>query len=110
MSKPEVELEVGGVIHRGWHSVDVRRSIHTIAGSFDLSLSSVWQDIPESFKLTPGEKGVLSIHGTPVITGYIDRVETHLDASSHKISVSGRDASSVLVDCSSLCKKRVMQG
>ncbi len=102
-----VKLLVGGVEHQGWSRVDIHRSIYTASGTFDLTLSPVWEQMPPEFSLYPGEICTLKIGLETVITGFIDSIRQRLDRAERMIEVSGRDKTADIVDCSSLRQSRV---
>ncbi|EEC0851214.1 phage tail protein [Salmonella enterica subsp. enterica] len=97
-----VELFISGKIFSGWVSVSVRRSLEHLAGSFELELMMPGQSLPDS--ITPGLPLKLQINGMTVITGYLDTVKHKITATSYKISITGRDKTGDLVDCSAVFK------
>lgn len=96
----DVELKVGGKIYSGWTAMRAQRGLEQAAGAFTLELTERWPGQPQRWSIEPGAKCQLLLEGTPVITGYVDKVERSLSASSHAIQVSGRDAAADLGDCS----------
>jgi prophage tail gpP-like protein len=98
--QPDVRLKVDGRLYGGWQDIRIQRSIEQIAGQFQLSITERWsgQDTPRPIR--PGAACEVLIDGAQAITGYVDDVNISYDASSHAVSVSGRDASGDLVDCS----------
>ncbi|EDL0131902.1 phage tail protein [Salmonella enterica subsp. enterica serovar Kottbus] len=97
-----VELFIGGSIFSGWVSVSVRRSLEHLAGSFELELMIPGQPVPDS--ISPGLPLKLQINGVTVITGYLDTVKYKITATSNKITITGRDKTGDLVDCSAVFK------
>lgn len=95
-----VNLSVDGAIHAGWTSVSINRSMENIAGTFSLSLSDRWPGSAGSRPIRPGSLCTLSIGDDVVITGHVDDVSPSFDSTSHSISITGRDATGDLVDCS----------
>ena len=98
----DVTLTVNGTAHAGWTSVEVVRSIETIAGTFSLGLTERWPGASENRPVLPGDACTVEIGGDVVITGYVDDVEPSYSAASHEITVRGRDAAGDLVDCSAV--------
>lgn len=100
--QPDLRLKIDGQLYGGWQEVRIRRAIETIAGSFELAVTERWsgQDIPRPIR--PGAACQVLINNKPVITGYVDDVGMSYDATSHTVSVSGRDKTGDLVDCSAL--------
>lgn len=97
---PDVRLEIAGLRYGGWQQIRIQRSIEQIAGQFSLAVSERWKGQDEPRPIRPGDTCRVSIDGVPVITGYVDDVEIAYDAESHTVSVSGRDRTADLVDCS----------
>ncbi len=95
-----VVLKVRGVMYGGWKRVRITRGIETISGSFDLEVSDRWSDSEAAQPIRQGDECSVEIHGTPVITGYVDQRSISYGATEHTISVSGRDRTGSLVDCS----------
>jgi len=95
----DLRLKVDGQLYGGWQEVRIKRSIETIAGSFDISVTERWsgQDTPRPIR--PGVACALLIGKQPIITGYVDDVSASYDAGSRTVSVSGRDKTGDLVDC-----------
>ncbi|MDR1276378.1 MAG: hypothetical protein LBL72_08390 [Candidatus Accumulibacter sp.] len=100
MSADRMTLKVGGQIYAGWKSVSVQTSMEQISGAYNLEITERWPNQPKDWSIPPGELCEVLIGETPVISGYVDRVSVSYDATSHKISVSGRDRTGDLVDCS----------
>ncbi|GAB3441095.1 phage baseplate assembly protein [Insolitispirillum peregrinum] len=98
-----VTLRVNNTQHRGWTTVDITRSLSTISNAFSLTVANDWgSESPtlNSTLLKPGDICQVLINDQPVVTGYIDSVKPSYDAKQHQISVSGRDRTGDLVDCS----------
>lgn len=94
-------LKIGGSLHDGWKSIIVNRSIETISGAFQLSITDKWGDgstAPRQIK--PFDACEVLIDGQTVITGYIDGADPSYDGYTHTITISGRDKAGDLVDCS----------
>jgi prophage tail gpP-like protein len=84
----------------GWKSIHIKRGMEQVAGTFELSVSERWpgQDVPRPIR--PGAACTLRVDGQTVITGWVDEVAVSYDDRAHTVSVSGRDATGDLVDCS----------
>lgn len=96
----DLALNLGGTSYGGWTRINVHRSIEEIAGNFDLELTERWPEQSTPLVITAGSACTLSIDGEVVITGWIDAVEHGYSAYSHRLTVSGRDTTGDLVDCS----------
>ncbi|WP_048797117.1 MULTISPECIES: phage baseplate assembly protein [Serratia] len=98
----QVELYINNAIFSGWVSVSVRRSLEHLAGSFELEMMLPGQPVPDS--LRAGLPLALSIDGQRVITGYLDTVKHKITATAVQVTLSGRDKTGDLVDCSAIHK------
>lgn len=96
----KVEMFANGKIYSGWTSCKITRSIKAIAGSFSLTVSNNWASKSKGWILSPLDEVVIYIDSKKVITGYIDKIGSSFDSSDRSISVSGRDKTADLVDCS----------
>lgn len=95
-----VELYLGGEIFSGWLTVSVRRSLEHLAGSFELGVMMPGVRLPSSVRA--GQSLELRIDGQPVITGWLDQVRQRISATRFQITLSGRDKTGDLVDCSAI--------
>jgi prophage tail gpP-like protein len=87
----------------GWTSVSAERSLESLCGAFELSVSETWAVGPGQFVTRPiraGQPCQLLFDGKPVLTGYVDDVEYSYDKRSHEVTVRGRDKTADLIDCS----------
>jgi prophage tail gpP-like protein len=95
---PIVTLKVGGKLHSGWKQVDIRRSIETIAGGFQLVMSDYDPAQRKIVTIAPGEACELAVDGQTIITGYVDDSAFEFDADKHEVTIVGRDRTGDLVD------------
>ena len=100
--KDNVFLYVNKKIYSGWKDVNITRSLEAMAGSFSLSVAETKTD--DNFDLFCGDEVVVKIGEDAVITGYIDDYHPSIDKESHNITVTGRDKTADLVDCSASFK------
>lgn len=99
MSEPV--LKIDGVMYRGWSDMRVQRAIEQAAGAFVLGVSET-HDSSRRWPIEPGQVCELVLDDTPVIRGYVERIERNLNTNVHEVLVTGRDAAGDLVDCSAL--------
>ncbi|MGD9638388.1 MAG: phage baseplate assembly protein [Alphaproteobacteria bacterium] len=95
-------LYINNNIYSGWTSVSIERSIETISGGFDLSLSDRWSGQAVRWAIKPGDACEVRLDNEVVITGYVDDVNPDISSDSYTVSVSGRDKTGDLVDCSAI--------
>lgn len=87
----------------GWKTVSVVRSVETLAGRFEVELTDK-KPIP----VPRGGAVELLLYDNTVITGYTDSLMLDTDATTNTLSISGRDKTGDLVDCSALVKSQEM--
>lgn len=98
----EITLTIGSRIFGGWEAMEVRRSIETVAGTFNLTVSERYPGQQKVLAINPGDACRVSLDGDTVITGWIDEVRPSYTDSDHSFSISGRDKTGDLVDCSAV--------
>ena len=91
----DIILEVNGTPYTGWTSVSVSDGMEQISGTFNFSTSILDTDL---FPVDEGSTCRVLINNIAVITGFIESVDVDYDASSHNITVSGRDKTCDLID------------
>lgn len=93
-------LEVNGQRYSGWTSISIKRSLESMGGSFDLTLTEKWPDQPKAWPIVAGDRCRVLLGDDPVITGYVDKMGVQYDSGSHELKASGRDTTGDLIDCS----------
>lgn len=98
-----IELIIGGQHYTGWHRWRVERDLESTAGSFEISVS---QPLEQAFppQIAPGAAVVLKLGADTLITGYIDSREFSLESRSLSMTLTGRDKTADLIDCSAVHK------
>lgn len=96
----DVVLQIDGRNHYGWTSIGIKRSLESIADSFELALTDRWHGQTQRRRIRAGDECTLSIDGELIITGYVDDVIPEYDARQYSITVAGRSKAADLVDCS----------
>lgn len=101
---PEVVLAVDGASYGGWKSVQVVQSMAQVAGTFELSVTDKHPGNAAGYAFRLGSRCTVRLDGQTVITGWVEEVRPRYSGSGrggeHGITVSGRDATCDLVDCS----------
>jgi len=99
----DLALIIDGLIYRGFTQIAVTRSIETLSGGFELTVTDrAPADIGKPIRL--GQRARIAIDGEIVIDGFVDRIGPSHDANSHTISIAGRDAAGDLVDSAAVHK------
>lgn len=94
-------LRVNGREYGGWKSASVTRGIEAIAGGFELSVSDRWAEQGEPWPINEEDDCELVIDGETIIQGAVDRVTLSFSG----ITISGRDRTGDMVDCSAILSK-----
>lgn len=102
--REKLTMYVGGQVYGGWTSIRIRHGIEQIAGTFQIGLTDRWPGQITKWTIPPGELCELKIGEHTVISGYVDSVSVDYDKESHELSISGRDRTGDLVDCSAPSK------
>jgi len=95
-----VILRVSGVNWEGWKSVEVSRQVDAAAGSFSLGLADKWRVAQVAPAIAAGMACEVLAGGDSLISGYIDNLSINFSPGDHGLTVSGRDKTADLVDCS----------
>jgi prophage tail gpP-like protein len=100
-----VILKAAGNAYEGWQKVRINRSLTAMAGTFDLELTWEFQGDVAAYDafidgLLTGSECTVDIGKDRLITGYLDDFIPSYDDETITISVTGRDKTADLVDCS----------
>jgi prophage tail gpP-like protein len=96
----EVTVEIQGRKYTGWKSVEIRKTIESIAGSFSLEFNDQWSKREIVRKVAPGKLISIFLDDIQVINGYIDDLDTGFSATETSSRITGRDKTGDMVDCS----------
>lgn len=102
---PDIGLTVNGNMYTGWTSARVTRGIESVSGGFDLSVSERWQAGAAPWPIYEEDECSISVNGQTVLTGFVDKRSLGYGPEEHSFSVTGRDKTGALVDCSVFDKK-----
>lgn len=97
-----VELTVDGLVYGGWKVAIAQVGMDRVAGSFQLDVTELWPNNDVTRRIRPGSACKLQVAGQTVITGYVDAVAIGIDARSHAVTITGRDSTADLIDCSAV--------
>lgn len=111
MAEPDrVELKVGGRLFSSWTEVSVDRGIANPAGAFALTYAEKTGAGAAPEGIRAGMVCEVLIGGETVINGHVDVAAHAFDAERRTLTVSGRDRTADLVDCSALNSPGVWRG
>jgi len=97
-----LQLKIGGQVYGGWKSIELTRSIDTMAGAFEVETTDRWPGQPDQWAIKTGDAAIFLVDGELELTGWVDEVEPEIDKDHHLIRVRGRGRTGDLVDCSAL--------
>ena len=97
----DVTLHIKSAIYAGWKKIRISSGVEQLAGRFNLSITERWSG-QDGWPIVCGDACQLRIDNVPVITGYVDDVLPTFAATSHSITITGRDKTGDLVDCSAV--------
>lgn len=93
---------VGNKIYEGFKNIRLSRNLTSLTGAFEITLTDKWEVEQEDFELKPGLEISCKLGNTPLYKGFIDRLSISLSGQSRNLTISGRDKTGDLVDCSIL--------
>lgn len=93
-----IEVFANGRKFSEWTGARISRPLDHIASSFSLSLVA-GKSNSDPIGLFPGDSVDVAVNGTPVVSGYVDRLSPSFSAGSHAVSVSGSEKTSDIADC-----------
>lgn len=99
---PEITLKTPLGEYTGWETCRVQLAFDQASGTFELGVSG--ENASELIK-HPLKKGMqcrVMLGDETVITGYINTRRAAYDATSHTLSIAGRDLMCDLIDCSAI--------
>ena len=88
-------LETNGIQYEGLISGSITNSFENLSGEFTCDVSYPQNKI---FPIKRGDACRILIYNTPVLTGYVNKIDTSLSADSHTITISGRDKTCDIID------------
>ncbi len=86
-----------GKVFSGWERIAVTRNLNAAAGSFELTVSD---RLP--WPIRPSDRVEIRLGGELVMTGAVDALQAESGAQQHRVQVSGRDLTAVLIDSSAM--------
>jgi len=102
LEKDAVNVFINGVSYQPWQSLSISRDLDSPIGTFTMEFVDKWRQAGDEWPLKPGAAVSVKI-GTrkqPVITGYIDKIDASISKDDRSVTITGRDLTSDLVDCS----------
>lgn len=95
-----VVMRCGGRIYSGWQSVQITRSLESVAGQCSFGVAIAADAVTA---IDAGDKSVeLDINGVRVLTGYLDELSADVSEDDFTLTLTGRDKTGDLVDCAAV--------
>lgn len=89
-----------GKTYDSWEGVRITRSMNSLAGTFQVSMSDKWRNTGGKWPFSPGEPVKVYVGKTQALTGYIDRLEVEVSNDDRNMVITGRDKTADLIDSS----------
>lgn len=93
---PDLRLRIRGADFIGWETAELSQSIEAVAGRFELTVSKL--NVP--FPVSEGDACQIWDGKDKLLDGWVDTAEAVWAGDSHSVTVTGRDKTGDLVDCS----------
>ncbi|MDL2401247.1 phage baseplate assembly protein [Rhizobium mayense] len=102
-----ITLRVGGQDYVEWTSAEVKRDLKDFSGAFKFTLRDTKRSLATfpfatagtAFDLKLGVEVQVLVDGELVLKGWIEGIDTEIEATSASVEISGRDKTGDLVDC-----------
>lgn len=91
---------VEGKVYEGFKNLKLERNLTSLTGAFEIVLTDKWRVDQEDFSLKPGLRIACKLGRKSLYNGYIDNMGISLSSGSRNLTISGRDITGDLVDCS----------
>tara|TARA_R100000951_G_scaffold115745_1_gene124890 strand:- start:416 stop:1612 length:1197 start_codon:yes stop_codon:yes gene_type:complete len=91
----DIVIEVNGVAYSNFLSVQVSRSLETMANKF--TVSGTVEKL-EDFPISMGQNIVIFFHEISVLDGYVESIVSDYGNGGHFVTISGRDITADIVD------------
>jgi len=105
---PDLVLQVNGRNYAGWKEARVKRSVRAASGIFSLVMSDRFADLNQLKRLGPDDECLLLYGDEVMINGYVDDAAPRFDAQGRGMSISGRDLTRNIVDCSAIVPSQTL--
>lgn len=105
---PVITLQTDQGDFTGWEGISIKRSLTQMANTFNLSVTDAGIQALSQHPLHLDAACRVLIDGFPVINGFVGDIAPSIGDSDHALSVSGRDVTGDLVDCSAIVPNQEM--
>lgn len=98
----QLVLKVDGQQYEGWQKVSVSQGLDALAGHFEIELSDRWSGQAEAWTIEAGSPCEIALGDDKLMTAYVDQARYRIDSDQLTITVSGREKTGDLIDCSAV--------
>lgn len=95
----DIRLAIDGQQWGGWQGYNVQLSMQRLSGSFTLQVTDSWAGEDSIRPVMAGSACELKVDGETLITGYVDIRAPRYNSQDHHMTLSGRDKTCDLIDC-----------
>lgn len=93
----DLKIYINGQIFSKWESVEIMKDMEAVAGAYKVTLPIV-----SLYHFIAGSEIEIRIANVPVIKGYIETPFFSIEDNKYEFSISGRDKTGDLIDCSAV--------
>lgn len=91
-----LSIEINGLQYIGFTDASISTSMLNVTGEFTLTATSLNKD---TYPIKRGDKCRVLLYNEPIITGFVNTITPSVDTKSNTISISGRDKTCDIDDC-----------
>lgn len=96
-----ISLRISSDVYSGWEAIEVTRSLDRMCGNFQFVVADKPRTkASDPFPIRAGDFAEVLVGGELYLSGWVDARTVDFDKGVHTITIDGRDATGVLVDCS----------
>jgi len=95
-----VTFYVNNKVFEGFKNVNLSRNLMSLTGTFEISVLDKWSIEAQDFEILPGDRIHCHLGKIALFEGYVDTFTANLISGSRNLTITGRDRTSDLVDCS----------
>jgi len=96
----ELTIVINNKNYAGIESAYIHKSMNSITGWFILTMENIFNNDADAFDIKIGDIIEIRIEDQSVINGYIDKLHFSYDDGSNDLTITGRDKTGDLIDCS----------
>jgi len=91
---------VNNKVYEGFLNIRLSRNLMSLTGTFEITLTDKLEVGQDDFDIKPGDRIHCHLGKNALYEGYVDRLSISFTSSSRNLTISGRDKTADLIDCS----------